>query len=93
MQTVVEGARAQIIDANLSIKLWAESINTMVYIKSRSPSSAIYEGNMTPIQDFHRGNPPKVDHISIFDSETYIFNQSDSRPGLKSTARTGYLVG
>lgn len=38
MRTVVEGARAQMIDANLPIKLWAESINTMVYIKNRSPA-------------------------------------------------------
>lgn len=32
MRSVVEGARAQMIDANLPIKLWAESTNTMIYI-------------------------------------------------------------
>ncbi len=86
MRTFVEGARAQIIDANLLIKLWAESINTIVYIKDGSQSSAVYKDTMTPIQDFHRGNPPNVDHISIFDSKTYVFNESDSKPGLRSKA-------
>ena len=86
MRTVVEGARAQMVDANLPIKLWAESINTMVYIKNRSPTSAIYEGTITPIQDFHRGSPPNVDHIRIFGSETFVFNKSDSQPGLTSKA-------
>ena len=74
------------IDANLPIKLWAESINTMVYIINRSPASAVYEGTMTPIQDFDHGDPPNVDHIRIFGSETYVFNESDSQPALTSKA-------
>ena len=93
IRTVVEEARAKMIDTNFPIKLWAKSINTIVYIKNRSPASAVYEGTMTPIQDFHRGDPPNVDHIRIFGSETYVFNESDSQPGLTSKAWTGYLVG
>lgn len=72
MRTVIEGARAQMIDSNLPLKLWAESINTMVYIKNRSPTSAVYEGIITPIQDFHQGDSPRVDHIQIFGSKTYV---------------------
>lgn len=48
---------------------------------------------MTPIQDFHCGDPPNVDHIRIFGSKTYVFNESDSQPGLTSKAWAGYLVG
>ncbi len=65
----------------------------MVYIKNRSPASAVYEDTMTPIQDFYRGDSPNVDYIRIFGSETYVFNESDSQPGLTSKAWTGYLVG
>ena len=93
MRTVVEGARAQMLDANLPLKLWAESINTMVYIKNRSPTSVLYEGTIRPIQDFHRENPPRVDHIRIFGSETYVFDESPTRPGVTSKAWMGYLVG
>ena len=67
-------------------------INTMVYIKNRSPASAVYEGTMSPIKDFHRGDPRNVDHIRIFGFETYLFNESDSQPGLTSKAWTGYSV-
>ena len=81
------------IDANLPINLWVESINTMVYIKNRSLASAVYESRMTPIQDFHHRDPTNIDHIRIFGSETYVFNESDSQPGLTSKAWTGYLVG
>lgn len=56
MRTVVKGTRAQMIDANLPTKLWAESIDILVYIKNKSPTSAIYEGTMISIQDFHRGD-------------------------------------
>ena len=93
MRTVVEGARAQMVDSNLPLKLWAESINTMVYIKNRSPTSAVHECTITPVQDFHRGESPRVDHIRIFGSEAHVFEESDTRPGMRSKAWTGYLVG
>ena len=93
MRTIVEGARAQMVDANLPLKLWAKSINTMVYIKNRSPTSAVYEGTITPIQDFHRGKLPHVDHIRIFGSETYVFYKSTTRPGMIPKTWTGYRVG
>lgn len=93
MRTVVEGARAQMIDSNLPLKLSAESINTMVYIKNRPPISAVHEGTITPIQDFHRGDLPRVDHIRIFGSEAHVLEESSNCPGLTSKAWTGYLVG
>ena len=33
MRTIVEGARAMIIDSHLSLILWAEALTTMTYIK------------------------------------------------------------
>lgn len=49
MQTVVEGAQAQILNVNRFLKLQAKSINTMVYIKNRLPTSALYKGTITSI--------------------------------------------
>lgn len=92
MRTIVEGARAQMVDANLPLKLWAESINTMIYIKNRSPTSAVYEGTITLIQDFHCGELPHIDHIRIFGSETYMFHESTTRPGMTPKTWTGYFV-
>lgn len=81
------------LDANLPLKLWAESINIMVYIKNRSSTSALYKGTITLIQDFHQGNPPIVDQIRIFGSEAYVFDESATRPGLNSKVWMRYLVG
>ena len=54
---------------------------------------ALYKGIITPIQDFHQGNPPRVDHIRIFGLEAYVFDESAKRPDLTSKAWMGYLVG
>lgn len=42
MLTIVKSARAQILDANLPLKLQAESIDSRVYIKNRLPISVLY---------------------------------------------------
>lgn len=68
-------------------------MSTMVYIKNQSPTSAVYKGTITPIQDFHCGKPPNVDHILIFGSEVYVFHESATWPGMTSKTWTGYLVG
>ncbi len=78
IQTVIEEIRAQMVDAKFLIKLWAEFINIVVYIKNRLSTPAAYEVTMTLIQDFYCDNPPNVDHINIFGFETYIFNESNS---------------
>ena len=93
IQTVAEGAQAQMLDASLLLKLWAKSINTMVYIKNRSSTSALCKGIITPIQDFYQGNPLRVDHIQIFSLEAYVFDESATKPGLTSKAWMSYLVG
>ncbi len=79
MQAVAKSARAKVLTANISFKLWAKSINTIIYIKNCSPKSAIYKSTFTPIQDFYRGHPPKVDDIRIFGSETYVFDETSTR--------------
>lgn len=91
MHIVPEEARAYIIDANLLRKLWAESINTIIYIKNRSPTSTIYKRTITPIQDFYYSKAPNVDHIRIFDSRAYIFHKSGTRPGITNKTWTDYL--
>ena len=93
MRTIVEGARAQIVDSRLPLKLWAESISTMVYLRIRSPSSAIPDQTITPFQAWHKGNPPAVGHIRIFGCTTYVFDETKPKPKLASKTWTGFLVG
>ncbi len=93
MRTIVEGARAQIVDSCLPLKLWAEFISTMVYLRIRSPSSAISDQTITPFQIWHKSNPPSVGHIRIFGCTAYVFDETMPKPKLASKTWTGFLVG
>ena len=93
IRTIVEGARAQIVDSGLLLKLWAESISTMVYLRIRSPSSAVQDKTITPFQAWHKGDPPAIDHIRIFGCIAYVFDETKPKPKLASKTWTGYLVG
>ena len=84
MYIIVEKARVQIVDSNLPSKLWAKSINTIVYIKNWSPTLTVHENTIMPIQDFYHAKLLKVDYICILESEVYIFEKSDTRLGMRS---------
>ncbi len=80
MGTIVEGARAQIVDSCLPLKLWAESISTMVYLRIHSPSSAISDKTITLFRTWNKGNPPAVGHIRIFSFTIYVFDETTPKP-------------
>jgi transposase InsO family protein len=42
-RTAVEKARSMLLDAGLSKKYWAEAVNTAIYLKNRSPMSAVQD--------------------------------------------------
>lgn len=64
------------VDSSLPLKLWAESINTMVYLRIQSPSPAVPDKAITPFQTWHKGNPLAINHIWIFDSTAYVFDKA-----------------
>ena len=88
----MERARAQIVDSGLPLKLWSESISTMVYLRIRSPSSAVKDKTITRFQAWHKGDPPAIDHIRIFGCTAYVFDETKPKPKLASKTWTGYLV-
>ncbi len=82
MRTIVKRARAQIVDSGLPLKLWAESINTMVYLRIRSPSSAVQDKTITPFQAWYKGDPQAINHIRIFGCTAYVFDETKPKPKL-----------
>jgi len=52
-----------LLDSNMPESLWAEAINTAVYLKNRSPSNLLKE--KTPNEKWY-GKRPKVSHLRIF---------------------------
>lgn len=92
MRTIVEGARAQMIDSGLLLNLWAKSMSTMVYPRIWSTRSAIEDKMITPLHAWHKDEPPAVDHIRIFGSTAYIFDKTKPKLKLASKTRTAYLI-
>lgn len=50
IKTIVEEARALIIDFGLLLKLWAKLINTMIYLRIQSLNLAIMDQAITFFQ-------------------------------------------
>ncbi len=92
IRTTIEGARTIMVDSSLPLHLWTEAISTMVYLKNKSPFSAIQDGKVTPEEAFTQHCKPRVDHLRIFGSMAFVFEE-DPGSKLQSKAWKGYLVG
>ena len=61
--TIVESARSMMFHSNLSVNFWAKAVNTAVYLKNRSPTTAL--DGITPYEClFNR--KPDVTHLRVF---------------------------
>eukprot|EP00253_Pinus_taeda_P027661 PITA_27661 len=67
-RTLVECARSMLQDKGISNVLWAEAINTAVYLKNRSPTKCL--GFKTPFEALF-GLKPAVGHLRIFGSKAF----------------------
>ncbi|KAI5325793.1 hypothetical protein L3X38_034867 [Prunus dulcis] len=89
-RTVMEMARAMMHEKKISLKFWAEAVNTAVYLQNRSPTSAV--DNSTPFEKFS-GRKPGVKHLRIFGSLCYIHIPTQKRHKLEDTGDKGVFVG
>src|SRR5690606_11598213 len=74
-------------------KLWAEAVQTFVYLKNRQPHSALKD--QTPYEAFH-GTKPSIHHLQPFGRECYPhIPEATRRTGKKLAprARLGLFVG
>lgn len=66
MRTIVEPARAMLHAKKLNLNLWAEAINSVVYILNRTGTSTVKD--KTPFELWH-GKKDDFGHFRIFGSE------------------------
>jgi len=64
-RTLIEMARTMLLGSNLCESLWAEAVNTAVYLRNRASTRALKEG--TPYENFF-GRKPYVGHLKVFGS-------------------------
>lgn len=90
MRTIVESARTMLHSKKLPIRLWAEAVNTAVYILNRTGNSSI-EG-VSPYELWF-GKKPDIDHFKIFGSKVFTHIPTQQRKKWDSKAEVGVFVG
>jgi hypothetical protein len=89
-RTIVETARCMLAEAKLPRKFWAEAVSTAVYLRNRSPTTAV-EG-MTPYESL-TGVKPKVDTLRVFGCLALAHIPRDERQKFDSKSKRCIFLG
>ena len=90
IQTLQNMTHTMLHEAQLEVGLWPEAMRTAVYLRNRSPTSAL---KMTPYQAWY-GKKPSLAHIRSFGCRTYAFVPPELRKAkFDSRTRRCYLLG
>lgn len=90
-RSIVEKARCLLFDADFDKQLWAEAVNTAVYLKNRSPAAGL-DQNVTPVEVW-TGRKPNVSDIRVFGSPVMVHVPKEKRRKWDKKAMKMYLVG
>lgn len=88
-RSIVESARTMLIAANLQPELWAEAVNTSVYILNRKPRSL---DKKIPYE-LWSGKKVNLNHMRKFGSEGYVHVPKQFRTKFNTKAKKMILVG
>ncbi|KAL7288350.1 hypothetical protein TKK_0017683 [Trichogramma kaykai] len=90
MRSIVESARTMLLSKGLPTRLWAEAVNTAVYILNRTLNSS--NSKQTPFEIWF-GRKPDISHVRIFGSECFAQVPNVFRKKWDAKARKLILVG
>jgi len=88
-RTIMERVKAIIAEAKLDKRLWMNIVDTIVYLKNRSPTSAVAT---TPFELWH-GAKPDISHLRIIGSTVYIHVPKEKWIKLDTHSNKGILLG
>ncbi|KAG8492389.1 hypothetical protein CXB51_009729 [Gossypium anomalum] len=89
-RSLLDMARCMIFEKNLPKNLWAEAVNTAVYVQNRLPTKALEQ--KTPFEAWF-GFKPSLAHLRIFGCLCYSQVPAVKRSKLHKKAQAGILVG
>lgn len=89
-RTIMESARTMIGHKSLPKALWAEAVNTAVYVLNRTPQGK--NPMQTPFEIWH-GKKPDISHIRVFGSIAYMYIPQQMRRKLDAKTKRMLLVG
>lgn len=76
---------------NLPIKLWAEAVNTAVYVLNKTGSTSVV--NKTPNELWFRKQVHDVNYLRIFGTKCYVHIPRQRRQKWDKKSTVGYFVG
>jgi len=88
-RTIMERVQAIIAESKLDKKLWMELAETVVYLKNRSPTSAVAT---TPHELWH-DTKPDLSHLRIIGSTAYVHVPKEKRTKLDTHSHKGIMIG
>jgi len=88
--TIVGATRAMLHDQSLPFFLWAEALNTMVYLQNRSPRRIL---GCETLEEAFTEKKLEVGHFRIFGCHTYSHVPSKKRTKLEPIVEKGIFVG
>jgi transposase InsO family protein len=90
-KTIVQKARTMIHAKSLPLRLWAEAVNTAVYLMNRSGSSSTPE-EKTPYEVWI-GQKPNLKHLRVFGSTAFVHIQKQMTTKLEPRSKKMLFVG
>src|SRR5277367_4181489 len=88
-RTIMERVKAIIGEFKLDKKLWMELADTVVYLKNRSPTTAVAT---TPYELWY-GVKPDLSHLRIIGSTAYVHIPKEKRMKLDTHSHKGIMIG
>jgi hypothetical protein len=89
-RTLIERARAMLLDASLPLSLWGEAVVTACHVRNRSPIAGTRAG--TP-WGLVFGSVPNVSHLRVFGCKVFCHEPKVLRGKLDSVSNSGVFVG
>jgi hypothetical protein len=91
MRTVTEAARTILLASGLGKSLWAEAVNTAVFVLNRTGKSRVK--NVTPYELWLKKEPYNIHNLKIFGTKVGVHVPEQKRQKWDSKAEMGYFVG
>lgn len=89
-RTIVEGVRTMLIAREVPKFLWAEAVNTEMYIQNRVLGPV---GSESTSYEIWMGRKPTVKHLRVFGTQAIVHIPGSKRKKLDGKADEGILVG
>ena len=88
-RTIVKSARTMILSKNLPLSLWAEAVNTAIYVLNKTVWTA---DGVTPYEMWV-GKTPNLKHLRIFGSEAFVHIPKQFTQKFDARAKKAVFVG